>query len=379
MALELEDVQLMLDEVERFALERIAPASTQYEKGLDHGLLLRLGVELADLGLLPTNAQDDGSGLWAEPDDDGNVRLSLGCLQTLARASAGLALMCHRQALSGWLLRQCGCSVAQVSVSDVALVPVGHYGLARDSLGRWLGQSSEFCETDARLLADWLAWDRHDATLWSSPGWTHLLWPVWDGESIQWSLMPRHQLGITPRRAAHGLNELQTALVRRQTSEGRCITAQAENRARRQYQTLLKMEFLGLMAIGRGVLAQGSRLAHDFAAVRRQGGDIIRRHPAVQILLSEISSAEAMVEGVLASYGRGLDRVPLAAIASARLRTSDALVQASHQVVQVHGGVGYMRDVGPEKLVRDQNMLRLTAGGVQALPLLLAGLKEACA
>ena len=54
----------------------------------------------------------------------------------------------------------------------------------------------------------------------------------------------------------------------------------------------------------------------------------------------------------------------------------DLLVPANHQAIQVHGGVGYMRDVGPEKLVRDQTMLRLATGGTRALPLLLHGLQE---
>jgi alkylation response protein AidB-like acyl-CoA dehydrogenase len=41
--------------------------------------------------------------------------------------------------------------------------------------------------------------------------------------------------------------------------------------------------------------------------------------------------------------------------------------------MQVHGGIGYMREVGPEKLVRDQNMLKLLAGGTREVYSFLAG------
>src|SRR5690554_7425326 len=35
---------------------------------------------------------------------------------------------------------------------------------------------------------------------------------------------------------------------------------------------------------------------------------------------------------------------------------------SANQVMQVHGGIGYMQDCGPEKLLRDQNTLRMIAG-----------------
>ena len=42
--------------------------------------------------------------------------------------------------------------------------------------------------------------------------------------------------------------------------------------------------------------------------------------------------------------------------------------------MQVHGGIGYMRDLGVEKLVRDLNMLRLQTGGVRDIPSFITGL-----
>ncbi|MBK9236843.1 MAG: hypothetical protein IPO19_12810 [Rhodoferax sp.] len=62
-----------------------------------------------------------------------------------------------------------------------------------------------------------------------------------------------------------------------------------------------------------------------------------------------------------------------ASSAPLRASTSPALCHAANQVMQVHGGIGYMRDAGPEKLLRDQNMLKLMSGGTREIHTFLAG------
>jgi alkylation response protein AidB-like acyl-CoA dehydrogenase len=48
-------------------------------------------------------------------------------------------------------------------------------------------------------------------------------------------------------------------------------------------------------------------------------------------------------------------------------------------VLQVHGGSGYMRDTGAEKIVRDQNMLKLQIGGTRDAHLFVAAWMETLA
>src|SRR5690606_28967605 len=144
-----------------------------------------------------------------------------------------------------------------------------------------------------------------------------------------------------------------------------------DEQARALYANALRQEWLGLTAIGLGLLERGGELAREYAAIRSQGGKRIGEHPAVQAMLGEIRSAVRQVELKL----NGLRQRAVAELATLRLSASEQLVHACHQVIQIHGGIGYMRDTGPEKFLRDQNMLRLASGGVFDLPLFIQGVE----
>lgn len=376
MALDVDDVQMILDEVGRFASERILPQSARYEHPMDASTVHRLLGELGDIGVLPAASDNESPGLWTDVEDARSIQLSLGLLRHLGQRSAAIAFAAHRQSLSRWLLSQVKGLTELDELSDVALVMFGHHGLARGSLGRWLSDEMPITTDDKALLEDWLDFKNNQAAVWSTPHWQHLIMPTWIGGQVQWACYQHHQLALTPHVAPHGLEELEISSARSLGQQPASVSQLPANDSRRVYASLLKMEYLGLMAIGLGVLSRGRCLARDFAAIRRQGGALINQHAAVQIMLSDITSTEQLLENLMSGFGRALSSIRLEEVASARYSTSELLVKASHQVIQVHGGIGYMRDAGPEKFVRDQNMLRLTAGGAWALPLLISGLKE---
>src|SRR5690606_23047499 len=308
-------------------------------------------------------------GLWADAVDPSSTALSLELLRILGRNNAGLALAVHRRALTRWLLRQTGLSAAD---GDIALTLTGHYGLARCSLARWL-RASMLEDDDRRLLSDWLDRHAHDTVLCAAPGARQLLWPVWTSNAIQWQLITLEHLSVTPQ-VAHGLDELQVHTVRRTDAGPGADTDLPDEQARALYANALRQEWLGLTAIGLGLLERGGELAREYAAIRSQGGKRIGEHPAVQAMLGEIRSAVRQVELKLNGLRqRAVAELALAEVATLRLSASEQLVHACHQVIQIHGGIGYMRDTGPEKFLRDQNMLRLAPGGVFDLPLFLQG------
>lgn len=386
MPLDASDVTLILDEVQRLVAEEIQPRTAQWERAMEATTFHQLMGCVANLGLFPDVPLDDTPGLWSDLGDAQAIKLSLGVLRELAGGNAAVALAAHRRALAQWVLATCDAPdelSARIPVDKLAVVAVGHYGLARESLGRWLAQMP-LTDDDANLLGDWLDRSAHATQVWATPEWQGLLWPCWCDGLVQWRVQARQTVQVMRDFNPHGLGELDTASVcSPEAANGHAVSPDTlwcskldANAARQLMANVLKMEFMAAMAIGLGVLDRGAALAREFAAIRRQGGSFIERHPAVQEMLCDISTTQQLVQRLLASFDLPLNDIALADAAAARWSTSRALVHASHQVIQIHGGVGYMRDAGPEKLVREQNMLRLMAGGAQALPLFLGGLQR---
>ena len=143
--------------------------------------------------------------------------------------------------------------------------------------------------------------------------------------------------------------------------------------SRSTYANMFKLDMLGLLSIGAGALDRGQALASNYAGIRKQGGKVISEHPAVQHMLSDIEITRHNVDMALAAFARPIHELDVSAVAAARASISPALCHAASQVIQVHGGIGYMRDAGPEKLLRDQNMLKLMSGGTREIHAFLAG------
>jgi hypothetical protein len=383
-AMDAQDVRLILDELAQFVRREVEPRVSPWERTMDAAALQHLLGSVGELGVLPRQADDgnacESPALWSDPQDAQGMALSLGLLRELARGNAALALACHRRALRHWLLDELGFrqgGALPVDESRLALLTHGHYGLARGSLGQWLSGRSVLSRDDDALLADWLDRESNGSMLCAEPGWQGVLWPVWSQQTLQWALEPAANLQLQASAAPHGLNELTLCTVRHPGRQPPALLSALDPlQSRTLYARLLKMEFLGAMAMGLGVLLRGRELAQDYAAIRRQGGAVIERHAAVQQMLSDIDGSCRLVERLLHSFAQPLDEIELGDVVAARGSSSDALLRASHQVIQTYGGIGYMRDAGPEKLARDQQMLRQYAGGVQALPLFLHSLRE---
>ncbi len=108
--------------------------------------------------------------------------------------------------------------------------------------------------------------------------------------------------------------------------------------------------FLGLSAVAVGIIRNALRKAYAYARERYQAGKMIIEHQQMRIFLAE------MLAGV--EEGRSLTREScssreLAPAVTAWMRNTARAVQAATDGVQIHGGYGYMRDYGMERLMRD--------------------------
>lgn len=372
MELDAQDVAALLAEVETFSLQRVMAASERPEIILTDQLLGALSDEAAGLGLIPGTDGPSGLALWENCDQQAGMAFNIGLLTQVAYANAGIAFAWHRAALARAVTGALQHQVRLGSVLGMTMLSTGHYGLAQSALGRLLAQQAT--PEDEGVLADWLDHDSHRCVLFAAESWETLVWPIWQAGRIGWQVLARDQLIVQACAAQHGLDELRGYLVGL-TSRKDVASGLLAAPATALYERFLKLDMMGLLAIAVGAGQRSATYARQYAGIRRQGGKFIAQHPAVQQMLGEIEMALGQAKAMLQQLARPVDELSLGAVAGVRGLVQASLCQAANQSVQVHGGIGYMRDAGPEKIVRTQNMLRLQAGGLREVPLLLAALQ----
>lgn len=371
MYMDTEDSRQLLNEVERFARERIAGMAGKPESPIDAHQLTLLTQEASELGILPLATADEGFGIWEHTDTAQAMSFNIGALRHIAYASPGVAFAWHRLALARFVGVQLGLALETGDLQGMLLVPTGHYGLGRNSLAKWL-KAGALSAHDTDMLSDWLDRGANTSTIYAPKNWKSLVWPVWSQDQIAWQHVERKELDVRSDKAQHGFDELAGFAVSLPSTAGKTMTRNPYA-SRSTYASMFKLDMLGLLSIGAGTLDRGQALARDYAGIRKQGGKVIAEHPAVQHMLSDIEITRHNVDMALATFARPVVELDVGAVAAARASISPALCHAANQVMQVHGGIGYMRDAGPEKLLRDQNMLKLMSGGTREIHAFLAG------
>lgn len=359
--LDQQDLSMLLNEVTHFASSRITPLTTSAGQAANADTLATLSQEASALGILPGD-DEEGYGLWEQPDDASAMAFSLSALLQIASANAGLAMAWHRAALAQSLCRLIGLPISPHAPLSMTVVTSGHIGLARGALAHWLQGRPE--DEDRALLSDWLDRRLRHTVVTTVPMWEQLLWPMWHDDTIYWQRVRRDQMMLHPCRHQHGLDELQTWQLSAAPEIGERTPATPA-----QLQAMIMLDSLGLIAIGAGIARHGKQMAEAYAGVRQQGGKTIIEHPAVQHLLGNIRQVYWEAKTTLHALSKPLSGLIVSDVLAARQQLLPRLCLAANHVMQVHGGIGYMQDCGPEKLLRDQNMLRLQSGGVRDIPL----------
>jgi butyryl-CoA dehydrogenase len=129
---------------------------------------------------------------------------------------------------------------------------------------------------------------------------------------------------------------------------------------------------IGAMALG---IAQAALDASvKYAAERKQFGKPICRFGAIQEMLADmatdVEASRLLVYEASKAKDRGEQIIKEAAMA--KLFASEAAMRAARNAVQIHGGYGYMRDYGVERLFRDAKITVIGEGTSEIQKLVIA-------
>ena len=381
-----DDAKLMLAEVARFCQRSIRPIAerSRLERPahtLTTDELARLTRQATEIGLV--NLSDAPAfGLWENIDNGHGVPFSIRALRRVAQENAGVAFHFHQLALGAFLRRSLGVDTDAKAIACIQ----GVFGLARHSLARLL-KGRKLQPDDVEMLRDYFV--TLDAP--SSPtgqdgsvpllfqaadDWQQLLVPCFSAtQSLHWAVFDREDImlkgHIERLEHSHGLDETFTWQWRRHGESPRQTFTDQET-SLTLYNKVLNINAQALVAIALGTLQHGYDKAVEYAALRIQGGKLIDQHAAVQKMLANCSSTIHTVESLQQSTAAlDVNAESLAVVLSVRAQAHNLLCDAANDALQVFGGIGYVRQTGLEKIVRDNNHLRQLSGTPDELLLFL--------
>jgi hypothetical protein len=320
-----------------------------------------LVAKAAKAGFIPETG-DEPTGLWADLDDPLGLTLSARTLETLAAVNPGIAWSCHVRSMPVWLAGRLNRPEALVE-GDAVVTLQGCYGLGRVALPRYLA-GAELAVDDRAMLKDWLMPAQKDTrrVVHAPAGFNGVLSPYFDGEAIRWVRQPIDALDPLPVGPTLGLDEVD-AVALASSDAGTSLGPEDPEEARNIFAEALIIESTALVAIGLGCLRHARDLAREQATARKQGGQSIAHHPAVQSLVGSADSAVTVVDALLGRMADGrLRDNRVGDVFAIRAEAHPLLCRGATDALQVFGGSGYMQDVGMEKALRDSQQLRLMGG-----------------
>lgn len=317
----------------------------------------RLTAAAEEAGLL-----DAECGLWHELANGDAPAFTLQALVTLAETAPAAAWHLHALALGRAAARVAGLA----DTPATAFCLDGSHGIGRSALGRWLASRTAAADDGTLLAGTWGDAPRH-ALL--APGTTQAITPCWrDGgfHAIRFAIDDAHAGSDEQPMGMDGCRAL------RLTPGPATASAPLTRGA---FASLVAAQQLAQVAIALGAATPAARLARDYAAIRQQGARLIVMHDSVAQLLADADSALATVQSLLRQAGVTRSDVPAALVL--RREAMPLLCRAVNQAMQVHGGIGYMRDTGVEDRLRAVNTMRVLGGSPAELTLVIAGMELA--
>ncbi|MCB9572003.1 MAG: acyl-CoA/acyl-ACP dehydrogenase [Kofleriaceae bacterium] len=126
----------------------------------------------------------------------------------------------------------------------------------------------------------------------------------------------------------------------------------------------LSNERSGIPAMAWGIIERCYDQSLAYVRERQQFGRPIGEFQAVQLKISDLYLKLRLVESVVVRNAwMGQHGVRDVAFTNAtKAWCSQAAVDAAMTAIQIHGGYGYMEELGIEKLARDSKLLELGAG-----------------
>lgn len=316
-----------------------------------------IAVAAREAGVLGSLREEYG--LWCEVARGQPPVFSLHALQALASRHPAVAWHLHSLAIGG-LAQQ----LAGLDAVEAVLACEGRMGIGRSAFGRLLA-ARPLHESDQGVLEDVYGDAARLAVV--APSVTTVVAWHWQQGRLE---LRRHELRrvATTRDAyPHGL---EGCVALHWTADPEAVSAPLYPGVVAQ---LVAAQQLAQIALARGALVPAVQRAHEHAALRVQGGRLIEQHDSVAMLLADMDTALLSVDALLReAASAALD--PERAMALRR-EAMPMLARAAHAAVQVHGGIGYMRDAGVEHVLRAVNCWRLLGGSPSELALVIAGMR----
>jgi alkylation response protein AidB-like acyl-CoA dehydrogenase len=105
-------------------------------------------------------------------------------------------------------------------------------------------------------------------------------------------------------------------------------------------------------------------LGVDYAKVREQFGQPIKNFEAIQWMLADVATEIYAARWMTYHCAWLIDQGQSAMreISMAKLFASEMAFQAADRILQVHGGMGYMKELPVERLFRLARLLRIGGG-----------------
>ena len=131
----------------------------------------------------------------------------------------------------------------------------------------------------------------------------------------------------------------------------------------------ISMKTLDAGRIGVGAASVGAskemlRLSVEFAKQRKQFDQPIAQFQGIQFMISDITTKiyamESMLYRVAEKYDKGMDVMQEAAMV--KLFCSEAVSEVADTALQIHGGMGFSKELTIERFYRDARILRIFEG-----------------
>ena len=345
--------QPMLDAISQFAARSVGHLRDQPQQCPDEDVWKGILSAAKAAGLIDGDTE---SGYLWRGDDSDDLAISCDLLSLIASYHGGVAFCVHRLALGARIAQRLGLTS---TAAVFPWLPTGHL-IAHPSFPTLI---------TGKVTKTVLLPVPGAGVIWqAAPVDHHVLLPCSDGEHHRWTLLSRSDWADISIAASHGLDGINTcsALLPdvRRTDASSASDVLVE---------LMRVDAMGLMAVALGSMERASQQATAQAALRRQGGKAIGEHPAVQLMLADIRIAlDTGATLLAASIHSSPDTRGYRALCANRVVFHETMCRAANSAMQVFGGMGYMRDMGLERIVREHNQLRMTAGAPDDLRLLIA-------
>jgi acyl-CoA dehydrogenase len=358
-----EDIQIILSTVKYYKENQMDPLLQRPEVVLSNDQLSSLIKQGIEAGIISTD-MEKGFGLWESVEEPFGLQASLNILSSLAESNAGIAFALNGLALAKFLRLELNFQ------TDKILFPLlqGRNGLARFSLAKLLFDIS-LSEEDHLFLKEFfpiIHTQPYPIQLLQSPSIVEeILYPTYnpDDQTIHWAVVSKDHLQLTRIEHYHGIEEvpLYQIII---PNELYIANLKMDDKAASLslFRKVMGLNALAMIAIALGSLRKAYHLSKEYALTRKQGGIPIIDHPAIRELIGNIASVLSTTESTLKGISFPSKPSDFAHCLKARAVLHPLICQSVNHALQILGGYGYMRDYGLEKIVRDNNQLKLSFG-----------------